>query len=303
VARGEVLVFVDADVCVHGDTLRRFAWAFAEQPDAAAVFGSYDDRPSAPGLVSQYRNLLHHYVHQQNRGEAETFWAGCGAVRRAAFLAVGMYNEWAFSRPQIEDIELGHRLRDNGYRILLRPEIQGKHLKRWTFRGVLTTDLKDRGVPWTRLLIQRGEAIASQTLNLRPKERICTAVMWLALVGMVVAVAARQGWAAIGAAALVLGVLLWNVPLYGFFRRTGGLAFAIGVVPLHLLHYILNGVSVVVAFVLHHLLGDPQPPAAVQAFAERGVIKWPPVPQPVDHPGAGALGTRRSPARREGKPE
>lgn len=282
VARGEILVFVDADVCVHPDTLRRFAWLFLDHPDIAAAFGSYDDRPPAPGLVSQYRNLLHHYVHQQSGGEADTFWAGCGAVRRQVFLDIGMYNEWHFSRPQIEDIELGHRLRDLGHRVVLRPEIQATHLKRWTLANVLATDLKDRGVPWTRLLIQRGETIQARALNLGLRERICTALTWLALLGLLAAALLRDARWAVAAAVLVGAVLVTNLPLYGFFRRRRGLLFALGVVPLHLAYYILNGVSVLTAVVLHHTLGDPQPSATVQAFAERGVVKWPPVPRPVN---------------------
>ena len=46
------------------------------------LFGSYDDDPPAPGLVSRYKNLLHHHVHQNGRPDASTFWAGCGAIRR-----------------------------------------------------------------------------------------------------------------------------------------------------------------------------------------------------------------------------
>ena len=78
VARGEIVVFIDSDVRVHPDTLSGFAECFEREPEVAAVFGSYDDDPPAPGIVSQYRNLLHHYVHQQSAGDAETFWAGCG---------------------------------------------------------------------------------------------------------------------------------------------------------------------------------------------------------------------------------
>ncbi len=279
-ARGEILVFIDADVCVHSDTLRRFAWAFADQPDVAAIFGSYDDSPAAPGLVSQYRNLLHHYMHQISAGDAETFWAGCGAIRRSVFRDVGMYNEWFFSRPQIEDIELGHRLRDAGHRIQLRPEIQGTHLKRWTLRNVLTTDLKDRGVPWTRLLIQRGQATASQSLNLRPKERLCTAAVWLALLPPIAALVSRNPRWLWVSAVLVAGVLLANLPLYRFFARVRGVFFAIGILPMHLMYYILNGISVFIAVILHHTIGDPQPAASVQAFLERGLVQWPPVPKP-----------------------
>jgi hypothetical protein len=306
VARGEILVFIDADVVVHSDTLRRFAWAFADHADVAAVFGSYDAHPPSPGLVSQYRNLLHHYVHQQNAGDAETFWAGCGAIRRAAFLDAGMYNEWHFSRPQIEDIELGHRLRDHGHRIVLRPEIQGTHLKRWSLGNVLATDLKDRGVPWTRLLIRRGEATEAKSLNLAMKEKVCTVLVWLALVATVVAAVLLEPLVLAAAGLLVATVLAVNLPLYRFFRRARGLIFALGVLPLHLAYYILNGVAVMVALVLHHSVGDPAPSASVQAFAERGVVKWPPVPRPMtgpsrEHPGSGRHGTGPPPRPRKEK--
>lgn len=87
------------------DTLRRIAWVFAHDPGLGALFGSYDDRPPAPGLVSRYRNLLHHWHHQQNPGPAETFSAGCGAVRRRVFLAAGKFDEWHYRRPSVEDVD------------------------------------------------------------------------------------------------------------------------------------------------------------------------------------------------------
>ncbi len=52
----------------------------SEEPDLAAVFGSYDDEPAAPNFLSQYKNLFHHFVHQQGSAEASTFWSGCGAI-------------------------------------------------------------------------------------------------------------------------------------------------------------------------------------------------------------------------------
>src|SRR5215212_5409771 len=65
-AAGEILVFVDSDVVPHSDAFRRIRAAFAREPELAAVFGSYDDSPDAEGVVSSFRNLLHHYVHQQS---------------------------------------------------------------------------------------------------------------------------------------------------------------------------------------------------------------------------------------------
>ena len=81
-ARGHILFFVDADVVVAPGAIARVAQFFVDHPDVAAMFGSYDDSPRATGIVSRYRNLLHHFVHQNSNSEATTFWAGCGAIRR-----------------------------------------------------------------------------------------------------------------------------------------------------------------------------------------------------------------------------
>jgi hypothetical protein len=139
-ADGTVLLFVDADVVVAPGTVSHVAAAFAGDAGLAACFGSYDDRPRAPGLVSRYRNLLHHFVHQDGNAEAATFWAGLGAVRRTIFLDVGGFDAARFPRPSIEDIELGYRLRRAGHRILLDKGLQGTHLKRWGLVSMIRTD-------------------------------------------------------------------------------------------------------------------------------------------------------------------
>ena len=79
---GKYIVFIDADVCVHEDTLARFADAFAADPTVDAVIGSYDEAPAKPNFLSQYKNLFHHYVHQNCDGNITTFWSGCGAIKR-----------------------------------------------------------------------------------------------------------------------------------------------------------------------------------------------------------------------------
>ncbi len=277
-ARGEVVVFIDADVVVHPDTLRRIAWVFAHDPGLGALFGSYDDRPPAPGLVSRYRNLLHHWHHQQNPGPAETFWAGCGAVRRRVFLAAGKFDEWHYRRPSIEDIELGHRIALIGEQILLRPEIQCAHLKQWTLWNVVRTDIKDRGIPWMRLLLQEGKLGQRRSLNLKPIEKINTALVGLAVLALAAAVALRDPRWLLVVPAVAAFVGLANLRFYGFLVRAGGLGFALGAFPIHLLYYIVNGVCAAGGYVAHHLIGEPAPEAAVQAYAEVGVRRWPPIP-------------------------
>jgi glycosyltransferase involved in cell wall biosynthesis len=277
-SRGEILVFIDADVAVHTDTLRRFALLFAHDAELGAAFGSYDPEPVGPGLVSQYRNLLHHYVHQQSVGEAETFWAGCGAIRRDVFRDVGLFDEWHFPRPQIEDIELGRRIRRSGYRVLLRPEIQATHLKEWTFRQVVTTDFTSRGVPWMRLLLQEGRSAASQALNLSIVAKLCTALVGLGLAALVAALLLQARWALLLAGVAFLVVVLLNAGFYTFLWRVRGAWFTLRAIPLHLLYYFINGLSAISGWALHHLVGAPRPSHEVAARSAMGVKTWPPTP-------------------------
>lgn len=279
VARGDVIVFIDSDVVVHPDTLRQFVEFFEANPDVGAVFGSYDANPAEPGFMSQYRNLVHHYTHQRNAGEADTFWAGAGAIRREVFAEAGMYDEWHYGRPQIEDIELGARIRAIGSRTLLRPEIQATHLKRWTFWSVVKTDLKDRGIPWARLLAHRGAMMSTKSLNVRTVEKLYTVLVWVAALLFVTSLLwFESSLPSVLAGAAVVIVLIGNAPLWRFFARARGPWFAVRVVPMHLLYYLLNGLSFAAGIFLQQLVGPPIQDPTTEAYAEVGLQRWPPVP-------------------------
>ena len=71
-ARGEILFFLDADVCARPSTLQRVQSSFEEDPALDALIGSYDDAPSSPDFISQYKNLMHCFVHQSGRRSAST---------------------------------------------------------------------------------------------------------------------------------------------------------------------------------------------------------------------------------------
>ncbi len=278
VSRGDVIVFIDSDCVAHVDTLSRFAALFEEEAGIGAAFGSYDDHPPAVGLMSQYRNLIHHYVHHQNAGDVETFWAGAGAVRREVFAEAGQYDEWHYGRPQIEDIELGARIRRLGKRIVLVPGIQVTHLKRWTFWNVVRTDLRDRGIPWARLLVHRGKMMSSGSLNLRWTEKVNTALTWLAFF-LLLSSPLHRSWPLVLLAGWSVAVVLaLNLSLWRFFARVRGVVFAVLVMPAHLLYYLLNGVSFGIGTLLQWFVGAPIPDPTMSAYAEVGVKRWPPVP-------------------------
>ncbi|HET8956096.1 MAG TPA: glycosyltransferase family A protein [Solirubrobacterales bacterium] len=245
-ATAEVLVFVDSDVEVHPDALERLAARFAAEPALDAVFGAYDDDPADPGLASRYRNLLHHHVHSGAPGEAETFWAGLGAVRREAFEAVDGFDAARFPAPSVEDIELGMRLRRRGARIALDPEIRGRHLKAWTARTMVATDFGRRGVPWVRLLLRDGSG--STALNLGWRRR-ANAASSLALLGSLLARRPRL------AAAALLANLLLDRELYALLARRGGPRLLAAGIGLHQAHQLAAAAAVPAALALHFAEG------------------------------------------------
>lgn len=274
--RGEVLVFVDADVVVYPDTLARLAATLATRPELSAVFGSYDVRPYAEGIVSQYRNLLHHYVHQRGVGDAETFWSGLGAMRRSVFFDAGMFDEWHYARPQIEDIELGRRLRRRGHRILLDPTVQATHLKQWTLWRMIAGDFRNRGLPWMWLMLREGLDRSAPALNVRRAERACTALVAAGMAGLLAAALVRTWWPLTFTGLALAVVLALNLGFYRYLLRHRSLRFTLGVIPLHLIYYVGNVLAVFAAWLVHVLLGEPMPPPAADALARSGIRTWPP---------------------------
>jgi glycosyltransferase involved in cell wall biosynthesis len=176
-AKGDILLFLDADVCVHADATERVATTLAD-PEVDAVIGSYDEDPSSPDFLSQYKNLMHCFVHQTGSSEASTFWSGCGAIRRNLFLDMSGFDA-NYKRPAIEDIELGYRMRQADRRIVLDRDLRVRHLKKWTFWGLVRTDVFDRGIPWTELILR--DQNMPDDLNLQISQRVSIGLVYVIL--------------------------------------------------------------------------------------------------------------------------
>ena len=226
----DIIIFVDADVVVHESARERLLGHFLSDASLTALFGSYDDSPAAQRSVSRYRNLLHHFVHQNGLRDARTFWTGFGAVRRESFLSVGGLDpEWQ----NIEDVEFGLRLAEAGGRILLDRELLATHLKDWTLSGMLRTDFVGRAVPWTRLLMFRG----ARTGDLNTSAAHLIAACAILSIAAALLVAVFEPMALIVA---VTGAILFvtaNLQFLRFLSRRHGTGFVLRSIPLHALHY------------------------------------------------------------------
>lgn len=234
-ATGDILWFVDSDVVVSANGVERIRAALAS-PDIWAVFGSYDDAPAARNFGSQYKNLLHHHHHQHGSPEAATFWAGCGAVRRARFLELGGFDAAKFVRPSIEDIELGYRIRERGGRIALDRKYLSKHLKRWSIAELVRVDIFQRAFPWARLMLRRGKVM--NDLNVSQVERLRAALAGLLALSLVTSVVGVTPlWTPV---ALMVLAIAANAGLFRTFVRARGPFFAVQALMFHQFYYLYS---------------------------------------------------------------
>ncbi len=245
-AQTELLVFIDADVTVRPDCLEHIAAHFAANHGLSALIGSYDEAPGEQNFLSQFKNLFHHYVHQHGHSEASTFWGACGAIRRETFLELGGFDE-EYSRPSIEDIELGYRLRAAGHRIGLVHELQVKHWKKWEAWKLIKSDLVDRAAPWTHLVLRRwreGKRVVVNDLNLGRVYRLSLVTSYLLAATLVAALFVSGAW--LVALPLALLFLYLNWPLFRFFRQKRGWRFTCAAIGWRFVYDLCSGLGALV---------------------------------------------------------
>jgi cellulose synthase/poly-beta-1,6-N-acetylglucosamine synthase-like glycosyltransferase len=251
VATGELLFFLDADVAVQPGTIAHAVATMTSDPNLAACFGSYDDNPSKQNFLSQYRNLQHHFVHQNSSVDASTFWSGCGMIWRDIFHEMEGFDTEAFTRPSIEDIDLGYRLLNAGYQIRLEKLLLVQHMKQWTAQNMIVTDIRDRALPWTRLIVEQGGL--PNDLNLQTSQRLSSAATFL-LVS--IPIVSLFWWQALLLLPLLVVLLLQlNRDFYDFLRQKRGWRFMMMALPWHWLYFLYSGLSFIAGVLWYGVVG------------------------------------------------
>ena len=250
-AASSFIAFLDSDVLAAKDHVAKALEALQSQPGAVAAFGSYDESPTAPGLISRYRNLLHHFTHQRGNRDAQTFWAACGICDSEVFRNARGFDE-RYRLPSIEDIELGYRLRRAGHSIALDPTWQVKHLKKWTWRDLVFTDIGRRAIPWTLLLLREGRL--DNDLNIDTRSRRSA----LLVVGAIAFLPAAlfSAWLLCIPLACLGGAIFLNRRFYRFLAEKCGSGFAAISIPLHLFYYLAATIGWILGnavFLFHRL--------------------------------------------------
>lgn len=252
-ARGDILFFTDSDVTILPETIERAVRILENDHRWAAVIGSYTKETPAQNFVSRYKNFLHHYTHQRSAGEVASFFTACGAIRKPIFDALGGFDE-SITTTALEDVELGYRLSLQGYRVLLDGTVQISHLKHYTLRGLLRSDLFGRAIPYAKRMLKHR--IFKGELSTGRHNVVSVFLIFLLLVVV--------GWGLISGSYMVGSTLAFfivamlvilNGGFYTFLWREAGLFFALGGLVMHWWGYLYSGVGLVMGIASYSLEG------------------------------------------------
>jgi glycosyltransferase involved in cell wall biosynthesis len=147
-ARGEIVVFVDADVVVTParlqDMVRRFA-----QSGAVCYFGVYDLGRHLPNRISRFKNYWIRYTTVRSRRPLRWINTSLAVMRRRDLIEAGGFCARFSVRTGGGDLLLGRRLSERG-RIEVDPRTEVKHLKEFDLGRLLRNDFH-RARGWLRL--------------------------------------------------------------------------------------------------------------------------------------------------------
>ena len=140
-----------------------------------------------------------------------------------------------------------------GARFYLDKSLQVKHLKKWTLSSMVSTDIRKRAAPWTRLLLAAKHIPSDLNLTLTSRLSALLVGALILNIGLLAfAVFHFQAWPRelllVIAALLTISLLALNWKFYAFLLRKRGSAFTCAAVGTHWLFYLYSGITFVVVW-------------------------------------------------------
>jgi glycosyltransferase involved in cell wall biosynthesis len=147
VAKGKILIFLDADAILKKDTLQRIVEDL-KCKNLDAVGGLISAPNRSANLTTFYKNAHHHYFQIKLPLETNVLSGVLFAVRKEAFKKVtGFRGDFK----EAEDIELSQRLLENGFKIWLDKSLEVEHMQEYSFLDILKKDFW-KAFHWARLV-------------------------------------------------------------------------------------------------------------------------------------------------------
>jgi glycosyltransferase involved in cell wall biosynthesis len=156
-SHADILFFTDADCLLRKDTLSLVAGTFSEGAPDSIIGGTYTPVPYDRGFFSIFQSIFIHYSETKKPKAPDYIATHALAVDALVFKNMGGFSEDFL--PILEDVELSHRLRKSGCRLVLNPDIMVQHIFNFTMVGSLRNAVK-KSMYWTLYSVKNRDLFA-----------------------------------------------------------------------------------------------------------------------------------------------
>lgn len=156
-SKGDILFFIDADCLLQKDTLAAANEAMAGCLDGFAIVGgTYTKIPFDDSFFGTFQSVFVNYF-ESKRNKPDYVATHAMAISANHFKSTGGFREQFL--PILEDVEFSHRLRRDGYELVIDPKILVQHV----FNFSLVKSLYNafyKSMYWTIYSIRSGDLFA-----------------------------------------------------------------------------------------------------------------------------------------------
>ena len=234
-ARGELLLFIDSDCLLRRDTLAVANASFGDRRDRV-LGGTYTPVPHDRDFYSAFQSaFIHHF--ETKRSEPDYVAAHAMVIDADLFRRSGGFVEGSFIgvAASVEDVEFSHRLRRQGCRLAVDPDLQVMHVFRFSLRRSLSNAVR-KARYWTMYSLANRDLLEdSGAASLELKANVLCALLAAGLLGA--AVASGAVWPLLAVPPLAALDLFLNRRLVAAWLGAGGPGFAVLAVLYYLTLY------------------------------------------------------------------
>lgn len=258
-AKGEIILFTDADIVLQPDALSIVAAHF-QDPTVAGVVGLLWERLRYSNFSSHFKNLWMNYTYKRLAASSDAeqgvgvFLTSIAAIRKEIFDQMGGFDPGYRGASVTEDIEFGQRLLSAGHRIRLDSRLAVEHLKHYSFSGLLRTDL-ERAFGLTKTWLRKKLEPSHRATG----QKYYASVPWFFILGvplawllplfLLLALAMHQAIWWFVALLTYMAILLVNAPFLNALRRVRGWLFGLQSCLFLPLDLWVSGLGVLWAFI------------------------------------------------------